>query len=302
MTDHTIDILILTPVDANELTGLIHQPGLLGTWSENQTIHVYWKPSYWTPQVHKSIINALRILGIPNPDDLVGTSSLPSQDWNTEWASQVKPIRIGQHIRIRPSWEPASFHSKSIELIIDPKQAFGTGHHTSTQLLVEWLEEVITGGETLLDIGTGTGILAMVAVRLGAKQALGFDFDPQAINCALDYARTNRFGKELVFLVATLEECPTSRWDLIVANVDRQTILSFAEKLNLFLSPKGQLFLSGLLIEDYEEIIAKFKEQSWIILESRHREEWLGLRLTHLDKQQKVLPANAQDSQSVLDT
>jgi len=300
MTGHTIDILIIAPVDANELTGLIHQPGLLGTWATNETIHVYWDPSYWSPDAHTSIIDALRVLGIPKPDDLVGTSSLPSQDWNSQWTSQVKPIRIGKHIRIRPSWESASSDSKDIEIIIDPKQAFGTGHHATTQLLAEWLEEIIKGGETFLDIGTGTGILAMVALRLGAQRALGLDFDPQAVDCALGYARTNRFGRELAFSVETLEQYQTSGWDLIVANLDLQTILRFAEKLNLFLSPKGQLFLSGLLIEDYQEISGTFEDRGWVVVESRYREEWIGLHLTHPDRQQKGLPEDFRDSQLVL--
>ena len=86
-------------------------------------------------------------------------------------------------------------------------------------------------------------------------------------------------------MVATLEQCQASRWDLIVANVDRQTILSFSEKLDLFLSPKGQLFLLGLLIEDCEEISAKFEKRGWMIVKSRCREEWLGLRLTHPSRQ-----------------
>ena len=86
-------------------------------------------------------------------------------------------------------------------------------------------------------------------------------------------------------MVATLEQCQASRWDLIVPNVDRQTILSFSEKLDLFLSPKGQLFLLGLLIEDCEEISAKFEKRGWMIVKSRCREEWLGLRLTHPSRQ-----------------
>lgn len=282
--DSSIDIIILASVNADELTGLLNEPGLLGTWVEDHTIHVYWDPAQWSTQVHASILSALRTLGITHPEELIGTRSLPSQDWNAQWARQVQPIRIGQRVRIRPSWEPASTNPPDIDLIIDPKQAFGTGHHATTQLLTEWLESVIKGGETLLDIGTGTGILAMVAIRLGAKHAFGFDCDAQAIDCAQEYACTNEFGEELEFRVATLDQCPLSSWDVIVANVDRRTLLGMVGQLNAFLSPKGKLFLSGLLVEDREEISAAFSSHGWRVQESRIQEEWLALQLIHPGK------------------
>ncbi|MDA0739159.1 MAG: 50S ribosomal protein L11 methyltransferase [Nitrospirae bacterium] len=282
--NHSIDILIAASVDANELTGLLNEPGLLGTWVKDHTIHVYWDPAHWSTQVHASILSALRTLGMPHPEDVIGIRDLPSQDWNAQWARQVTPIRIGQHVRIRPSWEPASTNPQDIDLIIDPKQAFGTGHHATTQLLTEWLETVIEGGETLLDIGTGTGILAMVAIRLGAKRALGVDCDAQAIDCAREYGCANGFGEELGFRVATLEQCPPSSWDVIVANVDRRTLLGIAEQMHSFLSPGGQLFLSGLLVEDREEISEAFARHGWRVLESRIKNEWLALQLTHQSK------------------
>ena len=84
-----------------------------------------------------------------------------------------------------------------IELIIDPKQAFGTGHHTTTQLLIEWLQQVVTSSDRVLDVGTGSGVLAMVALRLGAAKAVGEDFDPVAIDCARDYAQVNGFDDRI---------------------------------------------------------------------------------------------------------
>jgi ribosomal protein L11 methyltransferase len=281
MADHTIDILILAPVDPNELTGLLHHPGLLGTWVDNHTIHVYWDPALWSSDIHELILTALQTLGSPPSKDLLCIRTLPSQDWNALWSSQVKPIRIGQRIRIRPSWTPASGNPQDIDLVIDPKQAFGTGHHATTQLLTEWLEDTIEGGETLFDVGTGSGILAMVAIRLGARRAQGFDCDAEAIKCAQEYGRLNGFGEELVFTVATLDQCPPSTWDVIVANVDRRTLLGIAKPLKQFLAPKGRLFLSGLLVDDRDELSAAFKTQGWEILESRIREEWLALQFTH---------------------
>ncbi len=298
MLNHTIDILILTDVDPNELTGLINQPGLLGTWTENQTIHVYWDPDHWSPQAQASIYTALHTLGMAHPEELVSTHTLPAQDWNANWARQVQPIRIGKRVRIRPSWEPASTDPQDIDLIIDPKQAFGTGHHATTQLLTEWLEDVIQGSETLLDIGTGSGILAMVGIRLGARRALGFDCDARAIECANEYAHTNGFGEELEFTVATLEHCSPFPWDIVVANIDRRTLLEIVGILDQFISKTGHLFLSGLLLDDRDEISTAFEENGWTILQSRIREEWVALRL---NQSQTAPPVSVRDIQSTHD-
>ncbi|MDT7041492.1 50S ribosomal protein L11 methyltransferase [Candidatus Nitronereus thalassa] len=281
MSDYTIDILILTSVDANELTGLLHHPGLLGTWVDNHTIHVYWDPTHWSSDIPELIQIALQTLGITPSKDMLCICTIPSQDWNAIWASQVQPIRIGQRVRIRPSWVPASTNPQDIDLVLDPKQAFGTGHHATTQLLTEWLEDTIQGGEVILDVGTGSGILAMVGIRLGAERAQGFDCDTQAIDCAREYAQLNGFGEELVFSVATLDQYPRATIDVIVANVDRRTLLEIANPLKQFLAPDGRLFLSGLLVDDQEEISAAFEEHGWTMLESRTRGEWLALKFTH---------------------
>ena len=127
-------------------------------------------------------------------DGDIRVEELSDQDWNRQWAESVRPIRIGRRIVIRPSWEPVALQAQDIEIVLDPKQAFGTGHHATTRMLLERLEDLIHGGESVLDVGTGSGILAMVALRLGAASALGVECDPVAVDCARDYARENGFG------------------------------------------------------------------------------------------------------------
>jgi len=116
------------------------------------------------------LLNRLQeVLAALDPDgqsrEAIQVEPLRAQDWNRLWAESVKPIRVGRRLVIRPSWELAQLQAGDIEIVLDPKQAFGTGHHSTTSLLLEWLEEVIHGGESVLDVGTGSGILAMVALR-----------------------------------------------------------------------------------------------------------------------------------------
>jgi ribosomal protein L11 methyltransferase len=167
----------------------------------------------------------------PEADILV--QSLPCQDWNRQWAQSVRPIRIGKRIVIGPSWEPVALQAQDIEIVLDPKQAFGTGHHATTRMLLEWLEDVIHGGESVLDVGAGSGILAMVALRLGAASALGVECDSVAVDCARDYATDNGLGDHLEFRCGILEEVDRQgglRPDLVLANLDHHTLLLLRDR------------------------------------------------------------------------
>jgi ribosomal protein L11 methyltransferase len=170
--------------------------------------------------------------------------------------------------------------SDDIELIIDPKQAFGTGHHATTQLLIEWLQEIIRGGETVLDLGTGSGILAMVALRLGARRARGIDCDPVAIDCAREYADQNGFGKELAWQVgpaAFISAQESFACDLLLANLDRQAILDSVEVLGASARRGARLLLSGLLDDQSAEIERALACEGLYVRTARKREGWLAL-------------------------
>lgn len=276
-----IEILILASVDANELAGLLHQPGLLGVWEDQERVHIYWETEHWTADTQKVILHALKHLEISDPEQHIRVNKLPWQNWNTLWARLVKPIRIGQRFLIRPSWESSTYDQPLIELIIDPKQAFGTGHHITTQLVIELMEEIIVGNDLVLDIGTGSGILAMAAIRLGAQDVLGIDTDAMAIQCAQEYALVNSFHEEIRFHVGTLDEIPAQPFDMIFANLDRRTLVNLSKDLHRYAKLDTRLLVSGILIEDMEAVGNALTAFHWSVIESRQREEWAGLHLTY---------------------
>jgi ribosomal protein L11 methyltransferase len=124
----------------------------------------------------------------------------------------VEPIRIGRVV-IRPSWKAVALNPADIELIIDPKQAFGTGHHATTHLLIEWLQEVVTPTDRVLDVGTGQRRVGDGGVTARGREAVGEDFDPVAIECARDYAQVNGFDARLTLAVEYAQTQPESHTD-----------------------------------------------------------------------------------------
>ena len=283
MSEGWIDVQIRTAVDAAELLGLLADPVIQGGWEEQGVVHLYWPKPQWNMEARARLSRALQILdpGASTESD-IRVEELPDQDWNRQWAQSVRPIRIGRRIVIRPSWEPVALQAQDIEIVLDPKQAFGTGHHATTRMLLEWLEDLVHGGEFVLDVGSGSGILAMVALRLGAASALGVECDAVAVDCARDYAAENRFGDNLQLRSGTLKEVDPQgelRPDLVLANLDRQTLLLLGDELAQYVSHGARLLLSGILLEQEQEILEAFSRVGAMFSQRREQEGWVALEL-----------------------
>ncbi len=277
-----VEIQIESGLDAGELLGMLDAPAASGAWQDNGVIRLYWAADRWNADEAGRLRAALHCMGADRAAETLTVQSIPAQDWNAVWARSVKPIRIGQRVLVRPSWEPRLAEPGLIDLVIDPKLAFGTGHHATTQLLIEWLEDEIRGGELVLDVGTGTGILAMVALRLGAARAGGCDNDPQAIEYAQAYARENGFGSELTLWVGSLDDQTPGldrRWNFILANLDRRTLMQCASALGQMARGGATVFVSGLLKEQAQEMRAAFAEEGLYVRADREREGWVAMRL-----------------------
>ena len=276
MPSTVLQIQIPACVDGAELSGYLSCPEFLGLWEEVNTLTIYWQGN------KQGLLDAMNValsqLGVNVLLSHYDPQPVAFQDWNAQWASSVRPVRIGRRIGIRPSWATMDMPENGIEIILDPKQAFGTGHHATTHLLLEWLEEIqeVQQGR-VLDIGTGSGILSMVALRLGAVSALGIDCDPVAIDCAKDYGVNNGFSNVLELRCCRLEDVPNQTFAVILANIDRKTILSLVRGLSRFQGPATQLLLSGLLEEDEVEVVERVQELGWVLRAVRTREGWLAL-------------------------
>ncbi len=276
-----VEVRIAAPVDCGELLGLLTDSESLGAWEDGGIIHLFWPAERWSESVRSELASALGLLGVPADPAAIQPEYVPDRDWNALWAESVQPIRIGRKILVRQSWNQAQIPQGGIEVIVDPKRAFGSGYHATTQLAAEWLEDRIRGGERMLDVGTGSGILAMAAVRLGASAAFGIDSDPVAIQCALENSALNGFGGELEFSNRALEELSGQRFDCVVANLDRRTLLTLGAKLKPLVADGGKLLITGLQLEDEADIVAAFSLQQGQVAERRAKEEWLALEIRY---------------------
>jgi ribosomal protein L11 methyltransferase len=280
-----IQVDVRTSIDAGELLGMLHDPAVTGAWQEDDQVHLYWPGDRCGPDTWQGLRAALALLGQVDPERAITINRLPNEDWNAQWSRLVEPIRIGRVI-IRPSWKIVPLATGEIELVIDPKQAFGTGHHATTHLLIEWLQHSVKPTDRVLDVGTGSGVLAMVALRLGAEAAVGEDFDPVAIDCAREYAQLNGFDGRLTLAVreAQVERAEDSFTPtLVLANLDRQTLLLAADSVCRYATGGARLLLSGLLVDQRAEIEAAYAARGVYVAVARERDGWLALEATAME-------------------
>jgi ribosomal protein L11 methyltransferase len=276
-----VEVRIETSLDAGELLCAFEGTAPLGAWQDGDFIRLYWREDDWNCGLHEELASALSRLGVAVASTEIQAVTVPDRDWNLAWARSLVPIRIGKKVGIRQSWNRED-NPAPIELTIDPKRAFGTGFHASTQLLVEMLEDEIAGGELVLDVGTGSGILAMVALRLGAACATGVDADTEAIECALEYASLNGFGPELELRVTSASELGSKTFDVVLANLDRNTVLANAEVLCRAAGAAGRLLISGLLHDDAPDVAEALTAAGAAAIEMKRRGEWIALRVAFI--------------------
>ena len=175
------------------------------------------------------------------------------QDWVRVTQSQFEPIHIGEHIWVVPSWHDAP-EPDAVVLELDPGLAFGTGSHPTTRLCMEWLEQHVQPGERTLDYGCGSGILAIVAKKLGAGETVGVDIDPNAV----DASRYNAERNHVDATFALPDDAPEGTFDLVVANILSNPLKLMAAMLCARVRPGGRLILSGVLERQAEEVAAAY--------------------------------------------
>ena len=217
----------------------------------------------------------------------VELDSVREEDWANNWKKYFKPLTVGEKLVIKPSWEEYTGDSKRKILEIDPASSFGTGQHNTTQLCLELLEKHLEGGEKILDLGCGSGILSIAAMLLGSESSVAVDIDQNSVNIAAENASKNSIPESLyktlcgnVINDASLCEAIGGGYDIITANIVADVLIAMSHLFEGFLKKGGVLILSGIIIERCDEVIEAVKAKGFTMLEIREKDGWAAVSFT----------------------
>jgi ribosomal protein L11 methyltransferase len=200
-------------------------------------------------------------------------------DWTRAWRKFFRPIRPAAGLIVRPPWETAELAAGETEVVIDPGQAFGTGHHQSTALCLRLLVEAAGSGPAeMLDVGCGSGILALAGLKLGVPRAVGLDIDPLAAEAGRANAALNRVAGRLDLVIGG-PGCLSGTWPLVTANLTARDLIELAPELTRLTAPGGRLIGSGLLDEQAAGVAAAFGPPAWTESTGTSHDGWTALTL-----------------------
>lgn len=212
---------------------------------------------------------------------LMTLDNLESADWENNWKQYYKPTKIGQRLLIVPSWEKAPVSGR-VSLVLDPGLAFGTGGHATTRLCLEELDHAVRGGERVLDLGCGSGILSVAALKLGAASAFACDIDPVCQDVAWENAGLNGIGAASytvrcgdILSDEALQGEIGGNYDIVLANIVSDVIISLAPAVKPLLTRTGVFICSGIIDDRAEEVQEKLRQAGLTILKSRLSDGWL---------------------------
>lgn len=206
----------------------------------------------------------------------VKIEALPEKNWNAEWESSFQPVLIDDFCAIR-----ASFHQPitvcDYEIVIDPRMAFGTGHHETTELMIRQMRNLDFNNKSVLDLGCGTGILAILAAKLGAAQIVAVDNDPEAVSNVKENAAIN--AAQITCVHGTVYDLPSQTYDIVLANINRNVLIDVMPDMKRVLKKEGHLLLSGILTEDKKLIVEAAESEYLHVVKEQALGEWLSLWL-----------------------
>ncbi|MFH0991883.1 MAG: 50S ribosomal protein L11 methyltransferase [bacterium] len=268
------------------ITGQLSSLGFGGFLQEEISLFCYIEQKRWTKTVEKSLKRLLDQFSaeFPEASTKISKKTIVMKNWNAEWEKSIGIIEATHRIIIKPSWKKLRKKDKGKIIIeIDPKMAFGTGHHETTRLSLTLLEEYIEKGMKVLDFGTGTGILAIAAAKLGASFVVAIDNDPWAIDNAKENVRKNKVSNSITLKTGDISKAGRTHFDLVIANIDLPTITKIFPQLLSTLKVGCDLILSGILETDLPQFVDFLSNQGAVPLEILNENEWIAIALTKAD-------------------
>ncbi len=233
-------------------------------------VHMYLAPDENLAEVLPLFRERLESSGI---EYTLSTAGVEQEDWQNAWKKYYHAMDIGKRLAIVPGWE--EYQTDRTVITMDPGMAFGTGTHETTSLCLEVLDERVKGGERMLDIGTGSGILAIAALKLGAAEAEGVDIDPMCVRTAGENAERNGVQDRLKVLVGDLSDKATGVYNIITANIVAAAILSLAPHVPALMAPDAVFIASGIIDTRKDEVLEGLRAAGLDPIEVHEKRGWV---------------------------
>lgn len=245
----------------------------------NSIIHIYISECDNAAEALEFLKERLTAENIPFTAGSVGVDD---SDWNENWKKYFHPIEIGEKLAVVPSWENYDNKDGRTVLSIDPGAAFGTGTHATTSLCLELLQDYINSDTKMLDIGCGSGILALASVLLGAQRAVGVDIDAQSVKTAKENAEINNIATKTEFFVGDLADKVTGKYGVVCANIVADVIIRLLPDAAAFLEENAPLIISGIIDIRKEDVLKAVEENGFGVVAERYRDNWCAFVLKKL--------------------
>ncbi len=307
-----IEITVLTPPElVDAMSNFLEELGADGVFQEAEIKESFtnlnapareeikaWLP--WSRNVKKrttrieAYIDSLSTLfpGMEKPR--FSTKTIIDPDWGEQWKKYFKPLRVSNNIIIKPTWERYSPAGRDIVIDIDPGMAFGTGQHASTTMCIMAIEDILLKSSVreeydILDVGTGTGILAICAAKLGARAVTGIDIDPKAVEIAGKNIVINGVEDRVEIINRDIALCRGS-FDLIAANLISGALIKLHSHLISLTKPGGYIIASGITEQDAKDVEKIFCNGETVLHETRSENEWVCYTFKKAGRQSDMLP------------
>lgn len=247
----------------------------LGVIDNDDNFLVSFNVNDWDEEVAKKLQETLSNINSEISFQII--EEIDEKNWNEEWEKEVPSIHIGNRIGIAPSWKMSEL-SEEIQIEINPKMSFGTGNHSTTRLCCRLLDKIDVKNQFWIDAGTGTGILAILAVKLGAKNVFAYDNNEWSYNNAVENIGVNNVADKVEISLFDLDDDVMPKADGISANILAHVIINNIQKFyDSLKDSKGTFIASGILSEQEEDVLIAAKSVGFTHLETIHEDEWCGI-------------------------
>ncbi len=267
------------PFLSDILSGLLWELDITGiTENDDLIIAFASEDSPVNEEMIRGLLNKLIAQNVIEDFSVKG-EILEEKNWNDLWEKSREVIHISERIVVKPSFKEYESKEDEIVITLDPKMSFGTGEHESTKLALRLIEKYVKGNEKVLDVGSGTGVLSIAAIKLGAANAVAVDNDSWCYHNCVENCTLNDVAERIKVVEGEIGIISEENFDLVLANIQKNILLLISEKIKAKLKKNGMVILSGLLIKDEARVISHYQSIGFKFKEKKVMDEWIAIVL-----------------------